>query len=213
MIGRQRDNSMVVESLVPLLNGLIDRFIDLEKHKITQRKEMFEKIFEPNFNDLQTVHATYLELFRRLSYELDEVVELPDSVARLTRIKELTTEIEGQRPTLYASRDKVRAFTRVLLKEKGLKKKGLPKEEEILVAAFRTYFETLFRNWNKDEYASDLTTIMEHLNDVLTIKDAEPMSVAVSGRAAVSAALDLQEAWTEVLAAFADLKVRIVSLH
>jgi hypothetical protein len=206
---------MVFESMFISLNQVVDRLVNIEERRITQRKQMFEKIFEPSFNDLQVVHTHYLTIFSKSAVRMDNLRLTSDSAMRLVLAKLVLSDIEELRPKFYPERDKLRAFVNILLIEK------FPPEERTVVAAFRTYFETLFAPFGPaDELEMAPPRVKTKLRAITTRMYAKVEEGDISPRAGAGYSREmrdisrtLEDTWSRTCSDFAKLKVKVVSLH
>ena len=72
--------SVMIESVIKV----VDRFSDLLKYRQERRRDLFQNLVEPLFNDLMVMHADYIKMFDDCwSQLLDNKVALQDIAASL----------------------------------------------------------------------------------------------------------------------------------
>lgn len=121
--------------MIDLLLKAIDRLIDLRKIKGKRLQARYEEIYKPSFEELQSVHSDYLNMFTELDSRLrnlDPRLGGNDPVA-----VEALEYIRIRRTALLPIRMKLLAFQRLVEGERG---KKLPSEERAFLQSVLKYF-------------------------------------------------------------------------
>lgn len=175
--------------MIEALLKIIDRLIEIKKGRIESRRQMFDMVLQPTFDDLLAVHGDYIKMFQQLMVFTGD--ERPSVVAK--RIVKAKEQLRTNRLEFEPVREKIRVIARQLAKQK------LPDEESAFVRAVLEYFpsgEPLLPH-------SAATTLLKFLErdlaasaiDLLVMKTVESH----------------KHRWSDVCTTFASLKIAVAS--
>ena len=177
--------------MIEALLKIIDRLIEVKKGRIQSRKQMFDMVLQPTFDDLLAVHGDYIKMFQQLIVFAGD--QRPSVLAK--RVAKAKKQLQKNRLEFEPIRENIRVVARQLAKQ------NLPGEETEFVSAVLHYFpsgEPLLPH-------SSATTLLKFLGrdltgnaiDMLLIKTIESH----------------QRRWSDVCTAFASLKIAVASEH
>jgi hypothetical protein len=190
---------MAAESFA--LVKVIDRLISLGKYKIQNRKEVFNKVFEPAFKELEAVHGDYLEMFDSTSVTLNDILtnEQPESFDKL---KSAIEKLRTRRTRFEPVRAKLRSLGKALVKEK------LPPEETKLAYAMCEYLSTYYFAGNPSASGLLLYVLKSLEEEPNDRKKLESARQTLSG-----IALKTKDSWQFLCQDFAAAQIKVTSLH
>ena len=177
--------------MIEALLAVIDRLIQIVQTRIAGRKEMFDRVLEPVFNDLVVIHGYYIRMFDEVSERLH-----PNNPSELNAAR---AELRRRRLEFEPVRRKVEALMN------QLESTQLPVEERAFVTAVIAYFGFTKFVGEKQENTSAATRALEYFDE------AENAGAIWSHMWEATRAL--RERWSEITIAFAALKITIAKLR
>jgi len=179
--------------MIEALIAIVDRLISLLQGRIAGRKELFDRILEPTFNDLLLVHGDYISLFEagRQSAFPEDSPPAKDSQEYTVRLEATKAVLLRSRLVLEPVRTKIRAVADQLLHV------SLPPEEKDFVAAVLRYFPTGDPRLSRS-HGLNLVTFLEQRPD--------PFSIDLQFETILN---EIRNQWSSVCIAFGRLKVAI----
>jgi hypothetical protein len=195
---------MAAESFA--LVKVVDRLIDLAKHKIASRKEMFEKILEPTFNELQAVHGNYLEIFVETEALLSDLEQGHMQDQRFKeKLASAIRTLKERRTKFEPARVKLKNFSTALAKQK------LPPEEMELVYAFFRYFHIVYA---AEPSTTVGTMLVQQLETCLKVDGSDSEhELQLAERFLTGTVVEIKSRWSKICQNFASVKIKVTSLH
>ena len=196
--------------MIDVLIKIIDKLIDLIKGRIQGRKDMFEKVIDPIFNDLLLIHGDYIKMFEHAKWLLPGYLEGGrgyrasgggsgepgrGSKEYEKRLEDAINEIKKRRLEFEPVRSKVRTIT------KKLGKKTFPKEETKFIKSVLAYFPT-----------ADPKVLTSSASNILEYLDEHPNELQLAGVIGDTIHRH-KESWSDVCEAYAELKIKIGQLR
>lgn len=177
--------------MLEALLKIIDRLIELKRGRILGRKEIFDRVIEPTFNELVLVHGDYIKMFEDLRVYTASWSGLASELTG--RAEKAKSELRSRRSEFEPIRQKIRAFAT------GLASSQLPNEEKGFVDAVIRYFPS----GEPSLPQSSATTVLGYLDQDLKPEDLDTLVSKTIQRH--------RNAWSDVTTAFAKLKIAVAS--
>lgn len=175
--------------MIEALLKIIDRLIEIKKRRIQSRKQMFEMVLQPTFDDLLSVHGDYIKMFEQLTVFAGDQRRL----ALGKKIAKAKEELRKRRLEFEPVREKIRLVADQLARQK------LSVEEAEFVNAVLQYFPS----GEPSLPHSSATTLLNFLERDLT---AEQIDMLVT-RTIESH----KRRWSDVCTTFASLRIVVAS--
>ena len=196
--------------MIDALIKIIDRLISLVKGRIQGRKDMFEKVIDPIFNDLLLIHGDYIKMFEHAQWLLPGYSEDGSTLTApgyngepeegsekyVKRLENAKNEIKKRRLEFEPVRAKVRIIA------KSLDENKFPEEETNFIRSVLEYFPTadpISPNSATRNIIDYLDTMASRSNEVRWVID--------------EVIQDHKESWSNVCEAYAVLKIKINKLR
>jgi hypothetical protein len=173
----------VIEALLKI----IARLIEIKKGRIQSRKQVFDMVLQPTFDDLLAVHGDYIKMFQQLMVFAGD--QRPSVLAK--RIAKAKEQLQKNRLEFEPIRENIRVVARQLAK------RNLPGEETEFVSAVLQYFpsgEPLLPH-------SSATTLLKFLGRDLTGSAIDMLVIRTIE--------SHKRRWSDVCTAFASLKIAV----
>jgi hypothetical protein len=177
----------VIEALLKI----IDRLIQIKKGRIQGRKQMFDMVLQPTFDDLLSVHGDYIKMFQQLEVFTGD----QRRSVLLKRVAKAKQQLRKNRLDFEPVRENIR----VIAKQLAMRK--LPNEETEFVKAVLQYFpsgEPLLPH-------SSASTLLEFLEQDLTGSAIDMLVLRTIE--------SHKRRWSDVCTAFASLRIAVASEH
>jgi len=187
---------------------IIDRLITLRNIEQNRRKELFEKILEPVFNDLLLVHGDYLEMFLELERGLSNSHEINNKTSDI--LERLRNNLKEKRSQFEPVRVKLREFINALNETK------LCEEEEYFLYSVVSYFPKgkLIEHFTASTYIiSKIDAILDGISDTEELEYYDDgMKLSLIENAIRLTINEQKDNWSNACVNFAKLKIKIASL-
>ncbi|MGG6241603.1 hypothetical protein ACQ4N7_23500 [Nodosilinea sp. AN01ver1] len=99
--------------MIDALISVVDRLIQLKKYQTERTRYLFEKLFEPVFNDLSIIHGNYIQILTQLAQQSPFAWER-NSPHYLAEIKIVLNSLQESRIEMEPARRQIRFMTKEL---------------------------------------------------------------------------------------------------
>ncbi len=177
--------------MIEALLRIIDRLIEIKKGRIQSRKQMFDMVLQPTFDDLLSVHGDYIKMFEQLMVFSGD--QRRSALAK--RIAKAKDQLRKNRLEFEPVRQNIRIVARKLAS------RNLPSEETEFVKAMLRYFPS----GEPSLPHSSATTLLEFLERDLTGVEINKLII--------NTIESHQRRWSDVSTAFASLRIAVAVEH
>lgn len=185
-----------ITSLLDAFIKLAERLINLEKTKLQDKKELFNEIAKPLFEDLEPVAANYMEIFRKIRKIINK--------RSLPKIRNLVWFVVEERETMLIARSKVNYMAYQISEH--------IRDDE--VNAFTDAVRHLFYKTTEDhqsrtkEFLSELNQIEANVEATGKISKEDKTLIAIY---VDDTLVSLEQCWNEIVQSYEKLKIYSVS--
>jgi hypothetical protein len=214
-----------MEPLFPAIAKLIDLLLRLAEISSGRRKELFQRVFDPMFDQLLIIHKDYIELFNKSLETLpthiegegwvDKDFKPTDTLAESFRanVRDAKRSLMEGRESYEAERIRMRALAHTFFNKK------LKQEEKRFVWSIVCYFLTPERRVQSNDFIDMQIEILEGDTGVRTLDTPALSAASVVSHETdpkrirtilTSAKINQLEKWTDVCRLYGELKSQII---